>query len=133
MITRGKLAKATGCNSETIRYFEKIGLMPEPGRTSAGYRVYSEDHVRRLRFTLKAKALGFSADRVSDLLRISYGTEKHTRSEVKALTESHISEISDKIEDLQKLKSRLIDISSHCDGARESSEQCPILISLFAD
>ena len=133
MITRGKLAKTTGCSGETIRYFERIGLLPEPERSPAGYRLYNEDHLRRLRFILKARELGFSPQRVRELLRISYGTDDHTRSEVKAVTESHIQEITERIRDLNKLKKRLTEISSHCDGARESSRDCPILISLFGD
>jgi MerR family mercuric resistance operon transcriptional regulator len=130
MLTRGKLAKQTGCNIETIRHYEKTGLMPNPPRTASGYRMYSEEHVRRLRFIQRARELGFSARRVQELLDLSSGT-KNTRADVKSLTESHIEEVSNKIKDLQKLKYRLRQISSHCDGSSESAETCPIIISLF--
>ena len=64
MLTRGKLAAQTGCNIETIRYYEKVGIIPDPARTPAGYRVYNEEHINRLRFILRAKELGFSAERI---------------------------------------------------------------------
>lgn len=59
---RADLAKLTGCNLETIRYYEKIGMMPDPPRTASGYRIYGEDHVSRLRFILRGRELGFSLD-----------------------------------------------------------------------
>jgi len=131
MLTRGKLAAQTGCHIETIRYYERTGVLPEPERTASGYRIYNKDHVRRLQFIQKAKSLGFSSKRMHELLEISYSAEFNTRSEVKALTETHILEISQKIEDLQKIRGRLLEISSHCDGSEESSDECPIMISLF--
>ncbi len=133
MLTRGKLAKQTGCHIETIRYYERVGVLPEAERTPSGYRIYNEDHAERLRFILKAKALGFSPKHVQELLELSDGGDTHTRSEVKSLTEAHINEVSEKITDLQKLKYRLNQISSHCDGSSKSAIDCPILISLFDD
>ena len=130
MLTRGKLAEQTGCNIETIRHYEKTGLLPNPPRTASGYRIYTEEHVRRLRFIQRARELGFSASRILELLNLSEG-RKNTRAEVKSLTEVHIDEVSQKIKDLQKLKNRLRQISSHCDGSDESAETCPIIISLF--
>lgn len=133
MITRGKLSEQSGCNAETIRYYERIGLLPDPPRSESGYRMYDEEHISRLRFIQRARELGFSAERVRDLLNLSDSPKQHTRAEVKDLTEAHIQEISEKIRDLQKLKKRLDAISSHCDGAMESAKDCPILISLFAE
>ena len=131
MLTRGRLAKAVGCNSETIRYYEKVGLLPEPPRSESGYRLYDKNHLRILRFIQRAKSLGFSSGRIRELLALSAVGARHTRSEVKSLTESHIKEVSEKIKDLQQLKKRLDQISSHCDGSDQSAESCPILISLF--
>ncbi len=131
MLTRGKLAKQTGCNIETIRYYEKVNLLPEPPRSASGYRLYDENHLRILKFIQRAKTLGFSTDRIRGLLELSDAGARHTRSEVKTLTEEHIMGISDKIKDLQKLKKRLNQISSHCDGSSKSADSCPILISLF--
>ena len=130
MLTRGKIAQQTGCNIETIRYYEKSGLLPVPARTGSGYRIYTQDHVRCLHFIQRAKELGFSANQIQELLNLSKGAG-HTRADVKSLTEEHINDVSQKIKDLQKLKNRLRQISSHCDGSSESAENCPIIVSLF--
>ena len=131
MLTRGKLAAETGCNIETIRYYETTGLLPAPARTASGYRSYSDDHVRRLHFIQRARTLGFSGDQIRELLELSDPGENHTRAAVKSLTEAHIDAISGKIRDLQRIKRRLSQISSHCDGSADSAESCPILESLF--
>jgi len=133
MLTRGKLASETGCNIETIRYYEAIGLLPAPARTRSGYRSYSEEHLRRLNFIQRAKALGFSSEKVLGLLALTDSGGHHTRADVKSLTQAHIDEIATKIRDLQKIKKRLSQISSFCDGSDESADTCPILESLFDD
>ena len=133
MLTRGKLATRTGCNIETIRYYETIGLIPAPARTASGYRCYDNEHVRRLNFIQRAKALGFSSEKIQGLLRLTDPRETHTRAEVKSLTEEHLDEIAVKIRDLQKIKRRLSQISSFCDGSDKSAQSCPILESLFDD
>ena len=131
MLTRGKLATQTGCNIETIRYYEAIGLIPAPARTASGYRNYDDEHVRRLNFIQRAKSLGFSSEKIQGLLRLTDPGEAHTRADVKSLTEAHIDEIAVKIRDLQKIKRRLSQISSFCDGSTKSAHTCPILESLF--
>jgi len=131
MLTRGKLATQTGCNIETIRYYEAIGLIPAPARTESGYRSYSNEHLRRLNFIQRARALGFSSEQIQGLVELSAPEGNHTRADVKSLTEAHIDEIAAKIRDLQKMKKRLSQISSFCDGSDKSAETCPILESLF--
>lgn len=131
MLTRGKLAAQTGCHIETIRYYENIGLMPEPARSASGYRNYGDEHLRRLNFIQHARALGFTSEKIRELLALSGGADRHTRAEVKALTEAHIDEIASRILDLQKIKRRLRQISSFCDGSSASASTCPILESLF--
>ena len=133
MMTRGKLATETGCNIETIRYYEAIGLIPAPARTASGYRSYDEGHLRRLNFIQRAKSLGFSGEKIQGLLALTESGSEHTRADVKSLTEAHINEIAAKIRDLQKIKKRLGLISSHCDGSSRSADTCPILESLFDD
>jgi len=133
MLTRGKLATRTGCNIETIRYYETIGLLPAPARTASGYRSYSDDHLRRLNFIQRARSLGFSGEQVRGLLELTEAGANKTRADVKALTQAHIDEISLKIKDLQKIRKRLSQISSFCDGSNQSSSTCPILESLFDD
>ena len=131
MLTRGQLASKTGCNSETIRYYEKIGLIPPPPRTASGYRDYGDEHIKCLNFIQHARALGFSTERIRDFFELSGQRSQHTRAEVKSLTQDHIDEVSSKINDLEKLRERLTQISSHCDGSDKSAEDCPILVSLF--
>lgn len=131
MLTRGKLAAQTGCNIETIRYYETTGLLPAPARTAAGYRSYSDDHLRRLHFIQRARSLGFANDQIRELLDLSNSGTDHTRAEVKALTEAHIDAISHKIADLQRIKRSLSQISSSCDGSERGADTCPIIVSLF--
>jgi len=131
MLSRGQLAIRSGCNAETIRYYEKIGLIPEPARTVSGYRSYDEAHLRRLKFIQRGKALGFSSKQIRGLLDLSDTGTNHTRAEVKTLTEAHIGEVSARIKDLQKIRRRLCEISSHCDGSGKSAQGCPILATLF--
>ena len=131
MITRGKLAKLVGCNLETIRYYEQIGLLPSPVRGDNGYRLYNDEHVRRLQFIQRAKQLGFSGDAIKNLMKITNDTASFTRAEVKSLTETHIADISRKIKDLQRLQTTLVSLSSDCDGANESAEHCPIINSIY--
>ena len=133
MLTRGKLATQTGCNIETIRYYETIGLLPVPARTASGYRAYSNEHLRRLNFIQRARSLGFSSEQTRGLLDLTEAEGNKTRADVKFLTEAHIDEISQKIKDLQKIKKRLRQISSFCDGSGKSASTCPILESLFDD
>jgi MerR family mercuric resistance operon transcriptional regulator len=133
MLTRGKLATQTGCNIETIRYYETIGLLPVPARTASGYRAYSDEHLRRLNFIQRARLLGFSSEQTRGLLDLTEAEGNKTRADVKSLTEAHIDEISQKIKDLQKIKKRLRQISSFCDGSGKSASTCPILESLFED
>ncbi len=133
MLTRGKLATQTGCNIETIRYYETIELLPAPARTASGYRAYSNEHLRRLNFIQRARSLGFSSEQTRGLLDLTEAEGHKTRADVKSLTEAHIDEISQKIKDLQKIKKRLRQISSFCDGSEKSARTCPILESLFDD
>ena len=133
MLTRGKLATQTGCNIETIRYYETTGLIPAPARTPSGYRAYSHEHLRRLNFIQRARSLGFSSEQTRGLLDLTEAEGNKTRADVKSLTEAHIDEISQKIKGLQKIKKRLKQISSFCDGSGKSASTCPILESLFDD
>ena len=132
-LTRGKVADLTGCNSETIRYYERVGLLPLPQRSKNGYRRYNQDQISRLRFIERSKKLGFSNEVIRELLDITSGTAPQTRSEVKAITENHIGSIRGRIAELQKMETTLSKISSQCDGANESSGLCPILLSLLDD
>ncbi|MCB4456487.1 MULTISPECIES: MerR family transcriptional regulator [Leisingera] len=126
-LTRGELAKATGCNLETIRYYEKTGMMPDPPRTAAGHRIYGQSHIQRLRFILRARELGFAIDEIKGLLGLVDGGTQ-TCGEVKALTERHLSDVRRKIEDLRRIEKVLAATAGQCSG--EDVPECPVLEAL---
>ena len=126
-LRRAELARHTGCNLETIRYFEKIGMMPDPPRTAAGYRVYDVGHVSRLGFILRARELGFSLDDVRGLLApVDGGTQ--TCAEVKQRTERHLAQVRSKIADLRRIERVLAKTASRCTG--DAVPECPVLEAL---
>ena len=102
-LRRAELARRTGCNLETVRYYEKIGMMPDPPRTAAGYRVYGSDHVSRLKFILRARELGFSIEEIRGLLDLVDGGDQ-TCAEIKERTERHLSNVRTKIADLRRIE-----------------------------
>lgn len=126
-LKRAELARRTGCNLETIRYYEKIGMMPEPPRTAAGYRVYDAAHVSRLRFILRGRDLGFSIEELRGLLRL-VDRGIHTCAEVQMLTERHLADVRAKIEDLQRIERVLAATAAQCSG--EQVPECPVLDAL---
>ena len=126
-LKRAALARRTGCNLETIRYYEKVGVMPNPPRTAAGYRIYGEDHVSRLRFVLRARELGFSLDDVRGLLTLVDGGTQ-TCAEVKERTEAHLANVRAKIRDLKRIERVLAKTSARCSGT--AVPDCPVLDAL---
>lgn len=126
----GKLSRETGCNIETIRYYEKTGLLPAPPRTAGGHRLYDGDHAKRLRFVRRSRELGFSLDEIRALLDLADGGEFDC-GEVKAITLQHLQSVKDKIRDLKKLERTLTQISDECTGG--IAPDCPILDALFSE
>ena len=124
---RAELARRTGCNLETIRYYEKIGMMPEPPRTGAGYRVYGDGHVSRLRFILRARELGFAIEEIRGLLELVDGGTQ-TCAEVKERTERHLADVRAKIADLRRIEKVLAVTASQCSG--KDVPECPVLEAL---
>jgi MerR family transcriptional regulator, mercuric resistance operon regulatory protein len=122
------LSTQTNCKVETIRYYEKIGIIPKPPRTEGGHRVYSENHLKRLVFIRRGRELSFSLKDIRTLLKLIDGGVNTCRK-VEAITLQHIGNIHQKILDLKKLEKILAKISSQCDG--EVVPECPILDALF--
>ncbi len=129
-MSRGTLATQTGVNSETIRYYEKIGLMPDPIRSTAGHRVYDASHARRLSFVRRSRELGFTLREIRELLELVDGGD-YTCAEVRDRTLVHLGDVSNKIRDLQKMQRTLKSMASKCDGG--SVPECPIVDALFSD
>ena len=124
----GLLSSETNCNIETIRYYEKIGIFPEPPRTEGGHRVYSENHLKRLVFIRRGRELRFSLEDIRALLKLIDGGAS-TCQQVKDITIHHQDKIHQKILDLKKLEQILSKISSQCEGG--VVPDCPILDVLF--
>ena len=129
-ISRGALANQTGVNSETIRYYEKIGLMPDPPRSGSGHRVYDESHAKRLSFVRRSRELGFTLREIRELLELVDGGD-YTCAEVRNRTLVHLDGVSNKIRDLQKMQRTLRSMASKCDGG--SVPECPIVDALYSD
>lgn len=126
-LRRGELAARTGCNLETVRYYEKIALLPEPPRHANGYRAYDESHIRRLRFVLRARELGFGIEEIRGLLAL-VDTERQTCAEVKQRTEQHLADVRGKIADLARIERILANTAARCSG--DDVPDCPILEAL---
>ncbi len=126
--TIGALSKGTSCHIETIRYYERIGLMPKPPRSPGGHRLYEEDHLRRLTFIRRSRELGFTLEEVRGLLRLVDGGS-YTCAEVKALTLDHAAEVRRKVADLRRLERVLKEMAAECDGGEVP--ECPIIDALY--
>jgi len=124
----GELAKLTGCQSETVRFYEQKGLLPPPVRSQANYRMYDASHADRLHFIRRCRSLGMSLNEVETLLGYQDQPERSC-SGVNALVDHQLSEIERQILELSKLRSELSRLRGRCDSARPAG-QCAILRDL---
>ncbi len=126
-LTIGDLAKATGTKAETIRYYERIGLLPKPSRTSGNYRDYGPAELGRLSFVRRARGLGFSLDQVRALLSLS---DDRTRDcvEIDRIAEAHLREVDRKLADLRALRRELKAVIDSCSGG--SVADCQVIEAL---
>ena len=126
--TAGRLAREAGVHFETIRYYEKEGILPEPERSPSGYRLYSRQDVARLRFVKHAKQLGFTLAEIRELL--SLRVDPHTNcDEVRRRAEEKIADIEEKIASLRRMERALQRLVLAC-GGRGATGECPILEAL---
>ena len=128
----GELASRAGCKVETVRYYEKEGLIPEPPRTGGGHRLYSHSHLKRLYFIRRSRELGFPIEKVRELLTF-VDEPHHTCGEVKAMTMAQAAEVQSRIDDLKRLKTALDEMSAKCSGGKYSIESCPIVDAIFCE
>ena len=126
-LMRAGLAGATGCNLETIRYYENIGVMPDPPRTAKGFRVYDQTHVARLRFVMRMRELGFTLEEVREFLALTDGGSQ-TCAEVLERTRTHLAGVRVKIADLQRIERVLAETAAQCSG--KDVPDCPVLDAL---
>ncbi len=127
MLTIGELGKATGTKVETIRYYERIGLLPKPPRTDGNYRAYGEAELGRLSFIRRARDLGFPLDQVRALLSLSDDRYQDCAT-VDALARDHLAEVERKIADLTALRQELAALINSCNGGKVA--ECRIIEAL---
>lgn len=128
-MTIGRLAKAAGVNVETIRYYQRIGLLPVPARASGAIRRYSREMLQRLRFIRRAQRLGFALDEVALLLMLSNGL--HCR-ETRELAQRKLALVEEKITDLAAMRKALAGLIRACAG-RGRRRGCPIIKALVGE
>jgi len=126
-LTIGNLAKQANVNVQTIRYYERRRLLPEPKRTAAGYRVYSTDAIQRINFVKSAQGLGFSLKEIGELIGLRL-RRSATCADVRKRAEAKIAEIESKIENLQAMRKSLLELTDACSGGPVSN--CSILLNL---
>lgn len=124
----GVLSKRTGCNIETIRYYERAGLLPTPGRSPGGYRLYGTDHLKRLAFVRRARALGFSIDEVRALLALA-DHRKRPCAEARGLAATHLEDVRAKIASLKEMERVLRDTVARCGSTKGS--HCPLIEAMY--
>lgn len=128
-LTIGAFAKAAGVSVETIRFYQRKGLLPVPDKPYGGIRRYSEVDVQRVRFVKSAQQLGFSLNEIADLLRLEDGTHC---DEVSHVTEVRLKDVRKKLKGLTRMEAALSKLLCACQ-ARKGNVSCPIIASLQAD
>jgi MerR family copper efflux transcriptional regulator len=124
-LTTGALAKRAGVNLESIRFYEREGLLPKPPRTSGGYRAFSDGDVRRLMFIKRAQELGFSLREIKELLELRFDPDTSC-ADVRQKAETKLVEIERKMSDLRRMRKVLTSLTTACPG-RGATSDCPIL------
>ena len=124
-LSTSEVADRAGVNVQTVRYYERRGLLPEPPRSEQGHRQYGVEHVDRIRFVKRAQDLGFTLDEAEELLQLRV-TPEADRADVRAKTEAKLSEVRDRIRDLRRIEQTLEELVEKCEGHGSTSE-CPIL------
>lgn len=122
----GEIAKKVGINVETLRYYEKIELMPKPKRKDSRYRYYDKNDLKRLLFIKRAKELGFILKEIKELLELKVESSS-TCGDVKHLAENRLKDIKERIKDLKNIKRVLIKLINQCLSEKLSTDECPIL------
>lgn len=127
VMTVGRLARSASVGVETIRFYEREGLLHEPARTASGYRQYPRETIARLEFIRRAKQLGFSLAEVRELLALA--RPRGDRAQVKAIAEHRLAEIEQRIEQLRRMRAALAELDRQCSG-HGPVEGCPIIETL---
>lgn len=127
-LTIGKVARGAGLAVDTVRYYEREGLLEKPARTPGGYRRYSPEAVKRLQFIRQAKELGFTLAEIRELLTLKVAPDKSC-ADVRARAQAKIADVESRIAQLERMKRALEQLAASCSGQGPTSE-CPILEAL---
>lgn len=130
MVTIGEASKQSMVSMKMIRHYESVGLLQEPVRTEAGYRLYAEQDIHVLRFIHRARSLGFSLEEIKILVSL-WQDQSRSSSSVKKIANAHIAQLNQKIQEMISIRDTLTDLAAHCHG--DSRPDCPILDSLAMD
>ena len=128
--TIGELARRAGCSTDTVRFYERVRLMPRVPRTAGGYRLYGASHIRRLALIRRARELGFDLERIRAMLTL-IEEDVAGCDDLYALTADHLADVRRKIAGLRKLEETLTAISQDCPCPEEAA--CPIMGKLITD
>jgi MerR family copper efflux transcriptional regulator len=123
----GEASARSGVSAKMIRYYEGVGLLPQPERRQSGYRTYDDNDIHRLRFVRRARDFGFPVERIRELLRL-WSDRKRPSSEVKRIAETHVAELDARIAQLTALRDSMKDLARRCHG--DARPDCPILADL---
>ena len=126
----GELSRRSGVNIETIRYYERIGMLPKPPRTSSGRRIYGPAEARSLAFIRRSRELGFALDKIRALLALAAEDGKNTCSEVRQVAAAHLADVRTKIANLRAMARVLSDAVRRCDAGEMPG--CPLIDALSA-
>ncbi|WP_105902252.1 Zn(2+)-responsive transcriptional regulator [Vibrio gangliei] len=129
----GELAKLCGINNDTLRFYEKSGLLAPSSRSESGYRLYNEQDKQALLFILRAKKVGFNLSDIKELLEIEVDKASNSCSDVKQVVDAKLADVEQKLAELQQFQRSLQTLSSACCGGKGSAEQCTILEALESD
>ena len=125
----GEFARRAGVNVQTVRYYERRGLLPEPDRQASGYREYTEANLERLQFIRRSQELGFTLSEIGDLLALRADPQT-TAAEVKERAEAKIDDIDARIRDLRQIQHALTHLAGECQGGEGPTGDCPLLAAM---
>ncbi len=126
----GELAKICDVKADTLRFYEKHGLLAPQSRSESGYRLYSSQDLQKMQFILRAKAVGFSLKEIQELLSIRVESDTHTCFELKGIADSKLAQVEAKLKELELFRQSLQKLSNSCCGGMEAATHCSILEAL---
>jgi Hg(II)-responsive transcriptional regulator len=129
-LTISQIAKASNVNIETVRYYERRGLISEPPRTESGYRMFTKGVIQDIKFIKRAQDLGFTLEEIKKLLSASNDDESFRSEEMYEFATGKIQEIEAKLNEFNNMKSLLEDLAGKCPGSGVPKNQCPIIKNL---